>query len=86
VGVKLIENNKKRRSMADKLKGVVKWFNDSKGVGFIQRDNETDVFVHYKSIVSEGHKTLKKGQEVAFLITENDFGRQASDVVLWRQE
>lgn len=71
--------------MDDKLKGVVKWFNDSKGVGFIQRDNEEDVFVHYKSIVTEGHKTLKKGQEVAFLITENDFGRQASDVVLWNE-
>jgi CspA family cold shock protein len=71
--------------MTDKLKGVVKWFNDSKGVGFIQRDNEADVFVHYKSIITEGHKTLKKGQEVAFLITENDFGRQASDVVLWNE-
>lgn len=68
--------------MTDKLKGTVKWFNDSKGVGFIQRDNEDDVFVHYKSIVNDGHKTLKKGQEVSFFITENDFGRQASEVVL----
>lgn len=66
--------------MTEKLKGIVKWFNDSKGVGFIQQENEADVFVHYKSIVSEGHKTLKKGQQVAFLITENDFGRQACDV------
>ena len=72
--------------MTEKLKGTVKWFNDSKGVGFIQRDNETDVFVHYKSIVSEGHKTLKKGQTVFFFITENDFGRQASEVALYAKE
>lgn len=72
--------------MAEKLKGVVKWFNDSKGVGFIQREDDADVFVHYKSIVSDGHKTLKKGQQVAFSITENDFGRQACEVVLWQQK
>ena len=68
--------------MSEKLKGSVKWFNDSKGVGFIQRDNEADVFVHYKSIVNEGHKTLKKGQKVTFLITESDFGLQASEVTI----
>jgi len=72
--------------MTERLKGTVKWFNDAKGVGFIQRDNEADVFVHYKSIVSEGHKTLKKGQAVSFFITENDFGRQASEVALYAKE
>ncbi|MFD1382786.1 cold-shock protein [Rhodanobacter aciditrophus] len=68
--------------MTDRLFGKVRWFNDTKGVGFIKRDEEPDVFVHYKAILSEGHKTLKKGQSVSFEITETDFGVQAAEVKL----
>jgi len=66
-----------------RLTGKVKWFNDAKGVGFIQREDDADVFVHYKSIVCDGHKTLRKGQVVSFELTETDFGVQAVDI---RQE
>lgn len=68
--------------MAERFFGKVRWFNDTKGVGFIKRDDCPDVFVHYKSILSDGHKTLKKGQYVSFAITETDFGTQAADVTL----
>lgn len=63
-----------------KLTGKVKWFNDAKGVGFIERTGDTDVFVHYKSIALEGHKTLRKGQPVSFQLVETEFGIQAIDV------
>lgn len=68
--------------MSERLFGKVRWFNDSKGMGFIKRDGHPDVFVHYKSILSEGHKTLKKGQSVSFAVIETDFGTQATDVRL----
>ncbi len=68
--------------MAERFFGKVRWFNDTKGIGFIKRDDLPDVFVHYKSILSEGHKTLKKGQSVSFEIMETDFGLQASHVML----
>ncbi|MEO9653544.1 cold-shock protein [Marinomonas sp.] len=64
-----------------KLTGKVKWFNDAKGVGFIERADDSDVFVHYKSIALEGHKTLRKGQSVSFQLAETDFGIQAVDVM-----
>lgn len=68
--------------MTERLFGKVRWFNDTKGVGFIKRDGADDVFVHYKSILAEGHKTLKKGQAVSFEIIETDFGTQAAEVKL----
>ncbi|SBS30087.1 Cold shock protein CspD [Marinomonas aquimarina] len=68
--------------MAERFFGKVRWFNDTKGIGFIKRDDLPDVFVHYKSILSDGHKTLKKGQSVSFEIMETDFGMQASQVML----
>lgn len=64
----------------ERLTGQVKWFNDAKGMGFIKREMNNDVFVHYKSIVRDGHKTLRKGQTVSFVLVETDFGVQASDV------
>jgi CspA family cold shock protein len=64
----------------DRLTGKVKWFNDTKGMGFIKREDESDVFVHYKSIACDGHKTLRKGQSVTFLLSETDFGVQALEV------
>ena len=61
-------------------RGVVKWFNGSKGYGFIQRESGSDVFVHYTSITGEGFKSLKEGQEVEFEIEEGSKGPQAANV------
>ena len=62
-------------------KGVVKWFNDAKGFGFIEQENGADVFVHFSSIQSEGFKTLAEGQEVSFDIVQGGKGLQAANVV-----
>jgi CspA family cold shock protein len=63
------------------LKGVVKWFNDAKGFGFIQHTSGRDVFVHYSVISSEGFKTLKDGETVEYELKEGPKGLQASKVV-----
>lgn len=61
--------------------GLVKWFNDSKGFGFIQADgSERDVFVHYSAITGDGFKTLSEGQRVDFELTDGPKGPQASNV------
>ena len=60
--------------------GKVKWFNTAKGYGFIEREGERDVFVHYSSINQDGFKDLKQGQPVAFAIIDTDKGPQARDV------
>lgn len=57
--------------------GTVKWFNNAKGYGFITRANGEDLFVHFKSILGEGYKTLKQGQQVEFEIEEGAKGLQA---------
>ncbi|MCE5194398.1 MAG: cold-shock protein [Nitrospiraceae bacterium] len=62
------------------FEGKVKWFNESKGFGFIQQENGPDVFVHYSSIASEGFKTLAEGQRVKFDIVEGERGPKASNV------
>ena len=61
--------------------GRVKWFNDSKGYGFISRDNGPDVFVHHSAIVGEGFRSLAEDQEVEFEVVEGTKGPQAQDVV-----
>ncbi|MGB5997002.1 MAG: cold shock domain-containing protein [Marinomonas sp.] len=66
----------------ERISGKVKWFNDSKGIGFIKREADSDVFVHYKSILLDGHKTLKKGQSVTFELATTEFGHQAIEVRL----
>ncbi len=67
--------------MSDRVTGTVKWFNSSKGYGFISSENG-DVFVHYQSIQGDGFKTLEDGQKVEFEIVDSDKGPQAKDVNL----
>lgn len=62
--------------------GIVKWFDETKGFGFIQRENDKDVFVHFRSIVSPGYKTLEEGQSVEFDIEEGPKGPQAANVTI----
>ena len=60
--------------------GTVKWFNVSKGFGFITRDAGDDIFVHFRSIRGQGHRSLRQGQRVRFAVREGDKGLQAEDV------
>ena len=60
--------------------GVVKWFNDEKGFGFIQLEGQKDVFVHFSAINGSGRKTLMEGQKVEFNITQGQKGPQAANV------
>ncbi len=62
-------------------KGVVKWFNDSKGFGFIEQENGADVCVHFSSIQGDGFKSLAEGQEVSFDVVQGAKGLQAANVV-----
>ncbi len=62
--------------------GTIKWFNDSKGFGFIEQESGEDVFVHYSAISMDGFKTLKQGQMVEFNVVEGPKGPQASDVII----
>lgn len=64
-----------------KSKGKVKWFNDAKGFGFIEREGGSDVFVHYSAIQGDGFKTLKQGQDVEFEIKDGAKGPQAANVM-----
>ena len=61
--------------------GTVKFFNDSKGFGFIEQESGPDVFVHFSAIQSEGFKTLAEGQKVEFTVTQGQKGPQAENIV-----
>lgn len=64
------------------MRGIIKWFNESKGFGFIEcEDGSKDVFVHFSAIISEGFKTLSEGQHVEFEITESERGPSAANVI-----
>ena len=65
--------------------GTVTWFNVSKGFGFITRDRGDDIFVHYRAIRGEGHRTLSEGQRVEFLVANREKGLQAEDVISARR-
>ena len=66
--------------MAARVTGTVKWFNASKGFGFLAREGGPDVFVHYSAIQSEGFRTLQEGQQVEFEIEQGPKGLQAANV------
>jgi CspA family cold shock protein len=68
-------------SMADRIQGKVKWFNNSKGYGFIEHDGGKDVFVHFSAIQTEGYKSLSEGDKVEFNIEDSPKGPQAANVV-----
>jgi CspA family cold shock protein len=71
----------KKNFMVERLNGTVKWFNASKGYGFIGHDGGDDVFVHFTSVSMEGFRKLKEGQDVEFSIEENPKGLQAVNVI-----
>ena len=66
--------------MAERVEGTVKWFNGTKGYGFLARDNGPDVFVHFSAIQSDGYRTLEEGQKVEFSIEKGPKGLQAANV------
>ncbi|MBC7259967.1 MAG: cold-shock protein [Chloroflexi bacterium] len=67
--------------MSEREKGTVKWFNGSKGYGFITRENGGDVFVHFSAIQSQGFRTLEENQRVEFTVEQGPKGPQATNVV-----
>lgn len=67
--------------MSEKVNGTVKWFNESKGFGFIEQESGPDVFVHFSAIQADGFKSLADGQKVEFTITSGQKGPQAENVV-----
>ena len=69
--------------MAQRVSGTVKWFNDSKGFGFIEQEGGGDVFVHHSAIQADGFKSLKEGQSVTMEVTQGQKGAQAENVVAY---
>jgi cold shock protein len=68
--------------MSDRITGTVKWFNESKGYGFIARPEGDDVFVHYSAIRGQGFRNLEEGQTVEFKVEQSPKGLQAADVAV----
>ncbi len=68
--------------MSDRIQGTVKWFNATKGYGFIAREGGEDVFVHYSAIQADGYRSLNEGQRVEFTIERGPKGLQASNVTV----
>ena len=68
--------------MNERISGTVKWFNASKGYGFLERQGGPDVFVHFSAIQTDGYRTLKEGQKVEFTIEKGPKGLQAASVTV----
>jgi CspA family cold shock protein len=68
--------------MSERINGTVKWFNGTKGYGFLAREGGEDVFVHFSAIQGEGFKNLQEGQKVEFTVEQGPKGLQASNVVV----
>ena len=68
-------------SNSNVVKGTVKWFNETKGFGFIQQESGPDVFAHFSEIASSGFKTLMEGQQVEFSVTQGQKGPNAVNIV-----
>jgi len=68
--------------MSDRILGTVKWFNGSKGYGFLAREGGADVFVHFSAIAGDGFKNLEEGQKVEFTVEKGPKGPQATNVVV----
>jgi CspA family cold shock protein len=68
--------------MSERIRGTVKWFNGSKGYGFIEREGGDDVFVHQSAIQGEGFRDLQEGQQVEFSIEQGEKGPKALDVII----
>jgi len=68
--------------MEERTQGVVKWFNATKGFGFISQENGDDLFVHYSEIQGSGYRELEEGAKVEFVITQGNKGKQASAVTV----
>ena len=66
--------------MSVREQGIVKWFNDSKGFGFIQRNSGEDIFVHFRAMQGDGYRSLQDGQKVEFIVVEGQKGLQAEEV------
>lgn len=66
--------------MSEKEQGTVKWFNSTKGFGFIERDSGEDIFVHYSAILGDGYRSIDEGQRVEFVVTDGPKGPQAQEV------
>lgn len=67
--------------MSNTVKGTVKWFNETKGFGFIEQASGPDVFAHFSAITGSGFKTLREGQQVEFTVTQGQKGPQAENIV-----
>lgn len=67
--------------MSNKATGTVKWFNESKGYGFIEQQSGPDLFAHFNSIIGDGFRTLIEGQAVEFTVTQGQKGPQAANIV-----
>jgi len=68
--------------MSERVLGTVKWFNGSKGYGFIEREDGDDVFVHYSAILGDGFRNLDEGQRVEFMVEQGPKGPQAASVTI----
>jgi len=73
---------KEANTMSERINGTVKWFNGSKGYGFIERDGGADVFVHFSAIQGDGFRNLEEGQKVEFTVEQGPKGLQAANVTI----